>query len=59
MSWHIDDTTLTRYVAGGTTAATAASAEAHLTACADCRDRLTSRVDTGRLDAVLSGMVAL
>jgi hypothetical protein len=56
MSWHIDDTTLARYVAGGTTAAAAASAEAHLTTCADCRTRLTSRVDTGRLDAIWRGV---
>lgn len=52
MSWHIDDRTLATYAAGGTTAATAASAEAHLTTCADCRARLAPRVDAGRLDAI-------
>ena len=56
MSWHIDDTTLARYVAGGTTAAVAASAEAHLTTCADCRARLTPQLDTGRLDAIWHGV---
>jgi hypothetical protein len=52
MSWHIDDTTLVRYVTGRTTAAAAASAEAHLTTCADCRARLTPHQDAGRLDAI-------
>jgi hypothetical protein len=56
MSWHIDDTTLASYVAGGTSAATAASAEAHLTSCADCRSRLTSHQDTDRLAAIWRGV---
>jgi hypothetical protein len=52
MSWHIDDRTLAAYAAGGTTAVAAASTEAHLTTCADCRGRLVPRVDAGRLDAI-------
>jgi hypothetical protein len=52
MSWHIDEATLARYASGGTTAAVAASTEAHLTGCADCRARLVPDVDTGRLDAI-------
>jgi hypothetical protein len=56
MSWHIDDTTLAGYVAGGTTAAAAASTEAHLTTCAGCRARLAPGADTGRLDAIRRGV---
>ena len=33
-----------------------ASAEAHLTTCADCRARLTPQLDTGRLDAIWHGV---
>lgn len=52
MSWHIDEPTLTRYVAGQASSTAAASAEAHLTTCGDCRARLTPQVDTARLDAI-------
>jgi hypothetical protein len=51
-TWHLDDATLSRYASGETSAAVAASAEAHLTSCADCRARLAPAVDTGRLDAI-------
>jgi hypothetical protein len=37
MSWHIDSETLERYATGTATSAAAASAEAHLTGCAECR----------------------
>jgi hypothetical protein len=52
MSWHIDEATLAVYASGGASTAVAASAEAHLTACGDCRARLTPAVDAGRLDAI-------
>jgi hypothetical protein len=52
MSWHIDEATLTHYILGATSSAVAASAEAHFTACADCRARLSPAVDTARLDAI-------
>ncbi len=52
MSWHIDEPTLARYVAGEASAAVAASAEAHLTTCTDCRARLAPQVNRRRLDAV-------
>jgi hypothetical protein len=58
MSWHIDSETLERYASGGTTSAVAASAEAHLTGCADCQARLVPAVDTGRLDAIWAGVEA-
>ena len=51
-TWHLDDATLSRYASGETSAAVAASAEAHLTSCADCRARLAPAVDTSRLDAI-------
>jgi hypothetical protein len=37
MSWHVDQDVLRRYQTGGIERATAASLEAHITACADCR----------------------
>jgi hypothetical protein len=52
MSWHIDEATIARYASGGTTAAVAASTEAHLTGCAHCRARLVPAVAPGRLDAI-------
>jgi hypothetical protein len=52
MSWHIDEATLSRYVSGGASAALAASAEAHLTACSDCRARLAPAVSVDRLAAI-------
>jgi hypothetical protein len=52
MSWHIDDATLERYTSGDTTVAVAASAEAHLITCADCRSRLAPAIGADRLDAI-------
>lgn len=51
-AWHLDEATLARYARGETTAPVAASAEAHLTACADCRARLAPAVNPARLDVV-------
>jgi hypothetical protein len=52
MSWHIDSETLDRYATGTATSAAAASAEAHLTGCADCRALLAPAVEAPRLDAI-------
>ena len=52
MSWHIDSETLERYATGTASSATAASAEAHLTGCADCRALLAPSVAASRLDAI-------
>ena len=52
MSWHIDSETLQRYATGTATSATAASAEAHLTGCAECRALLAPAVPAPRLDAI-------
>ena len=52
MSWHIDEPTLAAYAEGRASATAAASAEAHLTSCADCRAQLAPAVDPGRLAAV-------
>lgn len=52
MSWHVDERTLTGYLAGATSAATAASVEAHVGSCAQCRARVAPAVDPGRLDAI-------
>lgn len=50
--WHLDDATLARYARGATTAAVAASAEAHLTTCAQCRNKLAAALAPDRLDAI-------
>jgi hypothetical protein len=52
MSWHIDEPTLAAYTGGRAGATAAASAEAHLTSCADCRALLAPAVDPGRLAAI-------
>lgn len=52
MSWHVDDRTLAGYTAGTTAPATAASVEAHVGSCPQCRARLAPAVDAGRLDAI-------
>lgn len=52
MSWHIDSETLERYATGTATSAAAASAEAHLTGCAECRALIAPTVPAPRLDAI-------
>jgi hypothetical protein len=52
MSWHIDSETLDSYATGTASSAAAASAEAHLTGCADCRALLAPAVAAPRLDAI-------
>lgn len=52
--WHLDPATIERYAAGATSDAVAASAEAHLTACVDCRSRLAPAVPAPRLNAIFA-----
>ena len=52
MTWHADASLLARYAAGSIDDARASSVEAHLVACADCRQAVATTVDTTRLDAI-------
>lgn len=56
-TWHLDVETARRYAAGQSGQPLAASAEAHLTACAQCRALLVPMVDRGRLDAIWEEVV--
>lgn len=55
--WHIDAATLERYRAERLDPASAFSVEAHLVACAGCRDVVRSRVPAVRLEGVWSDIV--
>ncbi len=59
--WHADPTTLARYAADDLPFAAAASVEAHLLACADCRAALVPaaapRLDVTRLDRIWDDVV--
>jgi hypothetical protein len=55
--WHVDESSLVRYARGDAAVSLAASVEAHLVACADCRLRLAPAVDLPRLAAVWDGVV--
>jgi len=55
--WHADDALLDRYAAGSLDMARAASVEAHLVACAACREAVGARVDCGRLGAIWAEIV--
>ncbi|MGQ0804368.1 MAG: zf-HC2 domain-containing protein [Actinomycetota bacterium] len=48
--WHADDALLDRYAVGAVARADAASVEAHVLACAECRARLAARADVPRLE---------
>ncbi|MBA3742280.1 MAG: zf-HC2 domain-containing protein, partial [Sporichthya sp.] len=50
--WHLDDESARRYADGTAGQPFAASAEAHLTACADCRGLLVPLVDRVRVEAI-------
>jgi Putative zinc-finger len=50
--WHLDQKLVHRYADGETNGVLAASVEAHLVACGDCRRLLAPAVDPRRLDAV-------
>lgn len=55
--WHLDPETARRYASGAAGQVFAASAEAHLVACAPCRELLVSLVDRRRLDAIWDQVV--
>lgn len=50
MTWHAETATLARYAEGAVDAVTAASVEAHLARCSQCRAELVPYADTSRLD---------
>jgi hypothetical protein len=50
MEWHLDSDTIDAYRAGDVSPAMAASLEAHVVACAACRDLVSERVDDTRRD---------
>lgn len=52
--WHADDALVDRYLEGGLGAGLAASLEAHLLRCPDCRARLTARVSPAVANRVAS-----
>lgn len=51
-AWHLDQEMAQRYASGAAGLAFAASAEAHLAACATCRGLLVPLVDRSRLGAI-------
>jgi hypothetical protein len=54
--WHLDRATAVQFVEGELAMAFAASAEAHLIACAQCRELLTAAADRPRLDRIWAGV---
>jgi hypothetical protein len=54
MSWHIQGSTIDAYVNGRIDDASAFSLEAHVLACAECRDALSAHADVDRHDRVWS-----
>ncbi|MBW3647114.1 MAG: zf-HC2 domain-containing protein [Actinobacteria bacterium] len=57
VTWHLDDDALDSYVAGSAPPALAASVEAHVLACAGCRERLVPAVALPRLDRIWDDVV--
>jgi putative zinc finger protein len=55
--WHLEPELVRRYVGGTVDPESAASAEAHLMACAACRTLLVPHVDTGRTAAIWAEVV--
>jgi hypothetical protein len=55
--WHLDQEAIRRYAQGAAPPHLAASAEAHLMKCADCRTVISSHVDTQRAAAIWHGVV--
>ena len=51
-TWHVDAEVLSGYATGRVTAAVAASTEAHLTSCAQCRSLVAPAVPATRLDGI-------
>jgi hypothetical protein len=52
MNWHLDQAQIASYATGDSLGARAASAEAHLFTCSECRAALAPAAPTDRLDAV-------
>ena len=50
--WHLNPEAIRRYAEGAAPMELAASAEAHLMKCAECRDAISSSVDTRRAGAI-------
>lgn len=57
LTWHVDPGVARRYATGAVSPAVAASLEAHVVRCADCRALLAHDVDPLRLDAVWAEVV--
>lgn len=57
MTWHLAPATLASYAAGSVDVAGAASVEAHVVACAQCRTALNAYADRPRLDSVWADVV--
>jgi len=51
-TWHVDDASIERYAAGAANDAVAASIEAHLVNCGECRAAIAHRADHDRLEAI-------
>lgn len=56
-AWHLDPEAIRRYAEGTVGPELAASAEAHLLACASCQAALASHVDTGRSERIWRAVV--
>ena len=56
MTWHVDRSMLARYVSGDLGDASVLSIEAHLLACAECRDALPPLIDAAQLDRLWTGV---
>lgn len=52
MTWHVDESLLRRYAGGRIDQARAASVEAHVIACDECRRRVAGLVDPQRTDRI-------
>jgi hypothetical protein len=57
VTWHVDGADLVEYATGETRQVMLASIEAHLLACAECREALAVQVDGGRRQAEQAGAV--
>lgn len=58
MTWHLDPTLVGPYVRGELTGQAAASVDAHLPTCADCRAAVAAATGPDRLAAIWSGVAA-
>lgn len=56
MSWHVHEDTIDAYVGERIDEASAFSLEAHLLACASCRDAISTRVEVGDQERIWHGI---